>query len=128
MADDHNNHQGNQYYQTPPPYYQNPPSYQGPPPQYYQGPVYYQAPPQIKKGNGLGSASLALGIIAIIGSWIPFLNVVSLILAVISLGLGIPGLILGIVKQRPKGVAIAGLILAILSVWIYTAMYAAIWL
>ena len=44
-----------------------------------------------KKRNGLATASLVIGIIAIATAWVPFLNVVSMILAVIAIGLGIGG-------------------------------------
>ena len=86
---------------------------------YNQQSNYYQNPQQ--QGNGLGTASLVLGIIAIVGSWIPFLNVLSLIFAIVALGLGIPGLIIGIIHTRPKGPAIAGLILGIISIIIFIA-------
>lgn len=47
-----------------------------------------------KKRNGLGTAALVLGIIAIATAWVPFLNVVSMILAVIAIGLGIGGFVM----------------------------------
>jgi hypothetical protein len=42
-----------------------------------------------KKRNGMATASLVVGIIAISTAWVPFLNVASMILAVIAIGLGI---------------------------------------
>ena len=51
------------------------------------------------KRSGLGTASMVLGIIAIIGSWIPFLNVFSMLLAIIGLGLGIPAFIILLAKK-----------------------------
>ncbi|MDR3365326.1 MAG: DUF5067 domain-containing protein [Clostridiales Family XIII bacterium] len=77
-------------------------------------------------GNGLGVAALVLGIIAIIGAWIPLLNIVSLIFAIIAICLGIPALIIGIAKGRPKGSAIAGLALGIISVVVFSASYVAL--
>lgn len=47
-----------------------------------------------KKRNGLATASLVVGIVAIATAWIPFLNVVSMILAVIAIGLGIGGFVM----------------------------------
>lgn len=69
--------------------------------------------------SGLATAAMVLGIIAIVGSWIPFLNVVSLIIAIIALGLGIAPLI----KKRSFGKALTGVILAVLTIVIFIAMY-----
>ncbi len=66
-----------------------------------------------KKSNGLGTAALVLGILAILFSWIPFVNVVSIPLALIALGLGIGG----IVKARKVGIGmvrtVIGVVLAL---------------
>ena len=97
--------------------------------QYYQTyPQYIQVPPPMvpNTSNGLGVAALVMGIIAIIGSWIPLLNVISIIFAIVALGLGIPGLIVGIVKKRSKGPSIAGLVLGVLSLIIFIASYAVV--
>ena len=75
-----------------------------------------------KKGNGLGVAALVVGIIAIIGSWIPLLNVFSIILGFIALGLAIGGLVVSR-NNRPKGTSIAGLVLSILTIVIFFAVY-----
>jgi hypothetical protein len=77
-------------------------------------------------GNGLGVAALVLGIIAIIGAWIPLLNIFSLIFAIIAICLGIPALIIGIAKGRPKAPAIAGLALGIISAVVFSASYVAL--
>jgi hypothetical protein len=74
-----------------------------------------------QKGNGLGVTALVLSIIAIIGSWIPFLNIFSLLFAVVAVCLGIAGLIVGIVKKRSKGLAIAGLVIGVISIIIFAA-------
>jgi hypothetical protein len=109
---------------------EQPPQYAGPvpPQQPYQQPgvppvyhnTYVTAVATEAKGNGLGVAALVLGIIAIIGSPVPFLNVFSFILAIIALCLGIAGLVVGTTKNRPKGTAIVGLVLAIISIGIFT--------
>jgi hypothetical protein len=140
--------QQSQYGQQPPsPYGQQPPSPYGqqPPTPYAQQPLYGQQPPYgnnvypqpgaspaypvyvttAPTGNGLGVAALIVGVIALIGSWIPFLNVVSLVFAIVALLLAICGIIVGAVKKRTKGSAIAGLILAIISIIIFAGMTAA---
>jgi len=94
-------------------------NYQQPPPP-QQGLPYQQ--PQPEKGNGLGIASLVMGIIAIIGSWVPLLNIISVYFGFIALGIGVAGLIIGIVKKRSKVLAIAGLILGIIAVIVSSAI------
>jgi Domain of unknown function (DUF4190) len=83
----------------------------GPPP----GPPFQGPPPS--KGAGLAIASMVLGIIALLLSWIPIINNVAAILAVVGLGLGIPALI----KARRgtaggAGLAIAGLVTSVLAI------------
>lgn len=48
-----------------------------------------------RKKNGLATAALVLGIIGLALSWIPAVNMVAIVLAVIAIGLGIAGLIMG---------------------------------
>jgi hypothetical protein len=79
-----------------------------------------------KKISGLAIAGLVVGIVAIIGSWIPLLNVASFVFAIIALGLSIPGLIITIKGTKGgKGVAIAGLVLGVVTIIIFFAMYGA---
>jgi hypothetical protein len=80
-----------------------------------------------KSGNGFGVASLILGILALVGAFIPFLNYGSIFLAGIGIILGVVGVV---IKLRPRGTAIAGLILSglglilsIMMVVIYTAVF-----
>ncbi|MGO4105039.1 MmpS family transport accessory protein [Leifsonia sp. YAF41] len=87
------------------------------------------AEPQPKTGNGLGVAALIIGIIALVGAFIPFLNYGTGFIAFIGLVLGIIGLVR---KGKKKGVAIAGtiisglaLILSIVMAMVYTAAFAA---
>ena len=88
------------------PYQQyGPPSY-GPPP----------GPPQ-KQGAGLAIASMVLGIIALLLCWIPIINNVAAVIAVVGLGLGIPALL----RARRgthggKGMAITGLVTSVLAI------------
>lgn len=63
-----------------------------------------------KQSKGLAIASLVLSIIAILGCYIPFLNIFSILMAVIGLILGI----VAIVKKQ-GGMGIAGTIISIIS-------------
>jgi LytS/YehU family sensor histidine kinase len=65
------------------------------------------------KRNGLGTAALVLGIVAIAGAFIPFLNIASLIIGIVGLILGIVGLFL---KEKAKGRALAGTIISLVAV------------
>lgn len=75
------------------------------------------------KRSGLATASMVLGIIAVIGCWVPFLNIFSIIMAVIGLGLGIPALIVYLKKKKGSlGKTIAGLVLCLITVIIGISM------
>ena len=65
------------------------------------------------KRNGLAVAALVMGIIALATAWIPLLNVVSMILAVIGIGLAIGAF----VKARKSGRMVMTVIAAALSVF-----------
>ncbi len=93
-------------------------------PQQFQPPQ--QTQPPALKGNGLAVAALVLGIIALVFCWIPFLNVLSIILGLIGLGLGVPGL-LGALRGRRsgKGIAITGVILSVVAIIAAIAISAA---
>ncbi len=69
-------------------------------------------------GKGFAITALVMGILAIINSFIPFLNVISYIFAILAVIFGI----IGIVKKTGKGLAIAGLVLGILSLILATAI------
>jgi ABC-type Na+ efflux pump permease subunit len=74
--------------------------------------------------SGLAVAGFVVGLVAIIGSWIPFLNVFSAVLAVIALGLSIPGLIITTKRAKGgKGLAIAGLVFGIVTIILVVVMY-----
>src|SRR5688500_14478532 len=67
--------------------------------------------PPVDQGSGLAIASMVLGIIGLLLSWVPIVNNVAAIIAVVGLGLGIPALIR--VRRRTHsgaGMAIAGLV------------------
>lgn len=69
-------------------------------------------PPQ-KMGSGLGIAALILGIFALVGAVIPFLNYVAWVIGVVGLILGIIALVQ---KNRRKGVAVAGTIISAVAI------------
>jgi hypothetical protein len=60
---------------------------------------------------------MVLGIVALVLSWIPIINNVAAVLAVVGLGLGIPGLILARRgTHRGQGPAITGLVTSVLAI------------
>ena len=87
----------------------------GPPPGGY--PQYGgQQQPGPRKGSGLAISALVLGIIALLLCWVPIVNNVAAILAVVGLALGIPALIStrrG--KRTGSGLAVASVILSVLA-------------
>ena len=82
-----------------------------PPPPAPQPPAAAPQPPAAgpRAGNGFGIASLVLGIVTMVGFAIPFFNYVGIATGIAGLALGIIGLV---IKFRPRGAAIAGVILS----------------
>ncbi|MDT7704566.1 MAG: hypothetical protein QOG20_173 [Pseudonocardiales bacterium] len=79
-------------------------------PNYPQAPV--PAPPVRKqKGRGLAVSALVLGIIALVFSWVPILNIVGIVVGVIGLILGIVGIFIS-----HRVMAIIGAVLALLGI------------
>ncbi len=72
-------------------------------------------PTEVNK-KGLSIASMVIGIVAILGSWIPYFNIGSIILALVGVGLTIPAVI-GYVKNKKGslGFMITGGVLSILT-------------
>ena len=70
----------------------------------------YQQPQQPQPGKGLAITSMILGIISVVFFWIPYVDILTLIL-------GIAALIMGIVagKKGNNGMAVAGLVLGIIG-------------
>ena len=62
--------------------------------------------------SGLATAGMVLGIIAVPGAWIPFLNIVSIILGALALIFGI----ISLVKKTGGGKAIAAVVLGAFAV------------
>lgn len=93
-----------------------------------QAPYQYYAPPPIappKKGAGLAIASLVLGIIALLLSWIPIVNNLAAVLAVVGLALGIPALVLARKgTHQGSGLAIAGLVTSAVALVVVIATQA----
>ena len=74
----------------------------------YPGPP---SPAQPRKSSGLALASVMLGAIAVLLSWVPIVNNLAAIIALVGLGLGIPALVLARRGTHSgQGLAIAGLI------------------
>lgn len=73
----------------------------------------------------LGILAIIFGGIALIGSWMPIINNLSFIIAILALILGVIGLFVN--KKRPKTLAIIGTVIAVVSMAIVLgtqAMYA----
>lgn len=83
-----------------------------------------QAPSDGRSGtSGLAIAGLVIGIIALLGAWIPLLNVGSAFIAVIGLVLSIIGLVKVRKQVSGKGMAIAATVLNIVALVVVIAMY-----
>ena len=91
--------------------------------QHQHQPTGYAPVPPSKQGNGLGVAALVVGIVAVVLSIIPLLGMVAFFLGPVAILLGIIAFFL---KNRKKGMAIAGAILGIISLIIAGVMTAAI--
>src|SRR4029453_4991728 len=81
------------------------------------------SPPLEKQGNGLGVAALVVGVVAAVLSVIPLLGMTAFFLGPVAIVLGIIAFFL---KNRKKGMAIAGAILGIISLIVAGIMTAAI--
>ena len=73
--------------------------------------------------NGLGVAGFVVALVGLIFSWIPLLNAFSFWLSVIGIVLSLVALFL---KNKSKGLAIAGLIIGVAGIVIYYLVYAGI--
>ncbi len=77
--------------------------------------------------NGLATTALILGIIGVILSWIPIVNVVGLILDITAVILGAIGMVKAKKSGKGKAVAIIGIILGVIGIgmFIYIAFVVA---
>jgi hypothetical protein len=93
-----------------------------------QAPYQYYAPPPhapAEKGAGLAIASMVLGIIALLLSWIPIINNLAAVLAVVGLGLGIPALLRARKgTHEGRGMAVAGLVTSVVAIVVVIATQA----
>lgn len=71
---------------------------------------------EMKGNNGLATAGFVLGLLGLLGSWIPVLNFVGIVLAIVGLILAGIGLSRSRKVNAGKGLAIAGLILGALAI------------
>lgn len=69
-----------------------------------------------KGSNGLATAGFVLGLLGLLVSWIPVLNIVGIILGILGAILAAVGLVKSKRAGAGKGLAIAGLILGVLAV------------
>jgi hypothetical protein len=106
------------------PQYQSPQQSFQPQPQ-YQTQYQPQQPPKGAKGKGLGIAAMVLGIVAATLSFLPFINILGIPLAIVGLILGIIALVLARGGRGPIGFGIAGAVLSLIALVITIAMYAA---
>lgn len=84
-----------------------------PPPQAGGYGTHQSGPP----GQGLAVAALVLGILALLSTWIPLLGLFLLVLSLAAIGLGIFALVqISRGRARGRGLAIAGIILGLVSV------------
>lgn len=78
-----------------------------------------QQPLRPEKGsNGLATAGFVLGLLGLLGSWIPFLNILGIILGILGAVLAGVGLAKSKRVNAGKGLAIAGIVLGVLAVLI----------
>lgn len=92
-------------------------SYTEPPAQApYPGHPGQYAPQPVKGSNGLATAGFVLGLLGLLTSWIPFLNIVGIVLGVLGVVLAGVGLAKSKKVNAGKGLAIAGIILGSLAV------------
>ena len=81
---------------------------------------------QVKSGSGLAVAGLVLGILAIAGSFLPIINNLSFFIALIGGVLSIIALVGALRgKHTAKGMSIAGVVLAVVSVVVVLATQSA---
>lgn len=75
-----------------------------------------------QESKALGIIAIVFGAIALLGSWIPIINNISFIFAILGLILGVIGLIVN--RKRTKTLAIIGTVISVASVGIVIATQA----
>jgi hypothetical protein len=72
---------------------------------------------ETKGTNGMGVASLVMGIVAAFGCWIPFLNMISIILAIIGIIFGVLGFTISLAGRKSGvGLPVSGCLVCIISI------------
>jgi hypothetical protein len=61
-----------------------------------------------RSSNGIGTASLVLGILACLVCWIPFLGILGIPVAIIGIVLAVIGFLIGLLRRSSTGGAVAG--------------------
>lgn len=74
------------------------------------------APPPVKGSNGIATAGFILALLGLLGSWIPVLNVLGILLGVVGVVLAAVGLAKSKKVNAGKGLALAGIVLGALAV------------
>jgi hypothetical protein len=83
-----------------------------------------QLTPVLSKGKGLGIAAMVLGIIAVVLSFLPFINILGIPLAIVGLILGVVAVIMARGKRGPIAFGIVGVACSSAALIITIAMYA----
>jgi hypothetical protein len=76
----------------------------------------HQPPAPVQGSNGLATAGFILGLLGLLGSWIPVLNILGIILGLLGVVLAGVGLAKARKANAGKGLAIAGIVLGALAV------------
>ena len=74
------------------------------------------APPPVKGSNGIATAGFILALLGVLGSWIPVLNVLGILLGVVGVVLAAVGLAKSKKVDAGRGLALAGIVLGALAV------------
>jgi hypothetical protein len=78
-------------------------------------PQFTPQPGPAKSSNGLATAGFVLGLIGLLGSFIPLLNIVGIVIGVVGAVLAAVGLAKAKKSGSGKGLAMAGIILGVLA-------------
>lgn len=86
-------------------------------------PIFQQPQPQSPRGrrkNGMGTAGFVLSLLALVLSWVPVVDVIFFLLGLIFSIVGVS------LKNRKKGLAIAGLVISVIVLFIIFLVIASI--
>ena len=97
-----------------------PQSYQQPFPQAYPQPHPAPAAPRGRRNNGMGTAGFVLSLLALVLCWVPIADIILFLLGLIFSIVGVS------LKNRKKGLAIAGLVISVVVLFIIFLVIASI--